>query len=171
MTGRQFYRSRTKFRQQLPGIMVTVILLIGCLVTVIISLNIRYSPPALDPGRKTGTPAPDEGYLYRMVESDFSYSFGIAANLYRQKDGSVNIYLYDPPENKVSLMCEISDAKDGTPYYKSGRIEPGNYIESLSPVGEFKNEARDITVKIYAFEPETFESAGSTELKMILQAW
>ena len=168
---RQIFESERDKRKRRNGLIVIAALLAVCVVAVIISLTVKYAPPALDSSRVKGAPTVDGSYLYKEVKSDFDYTLYMAANLYRQADGSVNIYLTNPPSNNVSLMCEITDLTTQEVYYKSGRIEPGEYIENLPADHEFDNTVHNVMVKVYAFEPDTYESAGTTELKLVLQPW
>lgn len=133
--------------------------------------TLKYHPPAGEINVAEGIPEVDEGYLYEEIESEYGYSFSIAANLYRQENGSCNVYFTNPSTNTVNLMCQIEDAHSGKLLYKSGVIQPGQYVENLSPSRNFKNEQRDIRVSVYAFAPDTWYSEGTTNLKMILQPW
>lgn len=130
-----------------------------------------YVPPARETNARMGTPTPDEHYLYSRLNTDFGYQVMLAANLYRQEDGSLNIYFTNTDANEVLLLCEIVAEDSGDTLYKSGLLKPGEYVESLSPCMDFPNEATKVLVKIYAFEPKTFYSAGSTVLNVTLQAW
>jgi len=168
---RQIYRSVMQNKKTVVMAAILFVILLLSLIVIVASRFIKYSPPEHDPKAVRGTPEVADGYLYREIATDYLYSFSMAANLYRQEDGSLNIYLTDPEQNDVSLMCEIRDAADDTLYYKSGRILPGEYVPSLKPVKDFENVAHDINVKIYAFEEDTYLSAGTTELKLVLQAW
>ena len=130
-----------------------------------------YAPPARESNAKMGTPTPDGHYLYSGLNTDFGYQVMLAANLYRQEDGSLNIYFTNTAANEVLLLCEIVAEDSGDTLYKSGLLKPGEYVESLSPCMDFPNEATMVLVKIYAFEPKTYYSAGSTVLNVTLQAW
>ncbi len=146
------------------------ILIITVLVA-IISQNLSYSPPEHDQACISGTPEVDDGYLYKEIDSHFGYSFSMAANLYRQEDGSVNIYLTNPKSNDIDILCEIYEKDSALLLYKSGRICPNEYLPSLVCKEEVENKYRDILVKIYAFKKDDFTSAGTTELNLALQPW
>ena len=168
---RQSYRSvmRKKSRIILTVILVAVLSL--SIVAIIASRLIKYKPPAHEAKAVSGEPEVSEDYLYKEVSSNFGYSFSMAANLYQRKDGSVNIFLTNPKTNEVSIRCEIKDRDTGILYYKSGLIQPGEYVKNLPPETNIPNEAHNADVIIQAFEPETCLSAGATNLKLVLQAW
>ena len=171
MTHRQVYRSVAADRRRRAETILIIILAALFTVLLIFGLHRLYSPPARDKTAQKGTPAVDESYLYKRVDSDFGYSFSLAANLYRQEDGSVKIYLTDPDMNSVDLVCEVHDSDTGDLLYKSGRISPGEYVETLSPAAEVDNAKRDITVSVYALNSDTYKSEGTTELNLVLQPW
>lgn len=168
---RQIYRSnmgRFRFR---VGLILLLLILIACIVAVVYSLVVRYIPPAHEKSAQNGIPVVKESYLYKTVTSDFGYSFSMAANLYQREDGSVSVFLTNPIENEVSLLCEIRDMETGQLYYKSGLLSPGEFVENLKPGSGFTNELHNVKVTVLAFEPETYLSAGTTELKLVLQPW
>lgn len=129
-----------------------------------------FSPPDHDKNAKEGTPTPDESYVYSSLTTEYGYGLAMAANLYQQEDGSVNIYFTNPAENEAYLRCQIIDSATSKVLYTSGYIMPGEYIESL-PKGKAKNQAYEVTVKIYAYTPKTFTSEGTCEITLTLQPW
>ena len=168
---RQVYRStmgRFRFR---AGLVLLLLILVACIVAAIYSLVVRYIPPAHEKNAQNGIPVVKESYLYESVASDFGYSFSLAANLYQREDGSVSVFLTNPIENDVSILCEIRDAETGQLYYKSGLLSPGEFVEKLKPGSKFANELHNVKVKILAYEPEKYLSAGTTELRLALQPW
>lgn len=171
MTHRQVYRSVSTDRKRRAQTILVIVLAVLFISLLIFGLHRLYSPPAHERTAEKGEPEVDEGYLYKRVDSDFGYSFSLAANLYRQEDGSLNIYFTDSTENSVDLLCEIHDTDTGELLYKSGRICPGEYVKTLSPVAEFDNAKRDITVSVFALNSDTYKSEGTTELKLVLQPW
>ena len=150
---------------------VAALLAVIALILLVAGIRKGYRPPSFDANTSQGTPSPDEGYLYDTVTTNFGYEFGIAANLYKQEDGSVNAFFTNPSSNTVNLVCEISSDESGDILYKTGAIRPGEYVASIPRLRTFANEAAAITVTIYAFEPETWYSAGTTSISTILQAW
>ena len=171
LTRRQTIHTGMGRGKRIAGGILFGLLLAACVAVIVMTLRIRYEPPALEEGAKTGVPIVDEGYLYMTLESNFGYAFQLAANLYRQEDGSVNIYLTNPAESPVHLLCEIQNAETKEVYYKSGRLEPGTYVETLQPQMEFENKMYDIDVLVYAFEADDFTSAGTTTMRMVLRPW
>lgn len=134
--------------------------------------SLKYRPPVHESNAIMGAPMPNESYLYSELTSQFNYTFGLAANLYRQADGSINLYLYNLPTNEGEMMVEICDREnEDMVYYRSGLLNPGEYVERLTPNIHFTNEMHEITIKVYSFEPETYRSNGTTLLDAVLQPW
>lgn len=167
----QSLRPHTGQQKTYIAIAVIALLLIVALVLLIIGHKRGYTPPEFDENAKVGVPSPDEGFLYDTVATDFGYQFRIAANLYQQEDATVKAFFTNPAENEVYLMCEITSEESGEVLYKSGALRPGEYVESISPCSKFANEAMNVVVKVYAFEPGTWYSAGTTSISAVLQAW
>ena len=171
MAGRQTYDSITVKKNNRRGGAVIAVIILAILAVVIYGINIKYRPPEHEAHATSGKPEVDESFLYRTIESDFGYSFAMAANLYRQEDGSVRIFLTNPSENDFYLMCEVYDMDTAELYYKSGLLSPGEYVDSLKPEGDFENVFHNISVKVYALDMEDYTSEGTTELNLALQPW
>ena len=168
---RQVYESQGDKRRRLTNLLSLLVILIAVLFIVLAGINKRYKPPKHEPNAVSGIPVVEEHYLYNKADTEFGYSFSMAANLYRQEDGSLNIYLTNPSANEVLLLCKIFDAENDTLYYESGYLEPGEYVENLPCATDFENVYHDVRVKIYAYHPATYTSEGTTELKIALQPW
>ncbi len=168
---RQVYTSAEDTIRILRSLIITGAVFVIAIVVGIVSSQLRYHPPEHDENAKSGLPIVEDSYLYREIETDFGYSFSMAANLYRQEDGSLNLYLTNPETNDVDLMCEINDMESGQLLYKSGRILPGEYLVNIPCAEEFENDYHDVSVRIYAFDREKFTSEGTTELSLALQPW
>ena len=168
---RQIYYPITDRRKRALGFAVLTFVLAGCLAVVLKTVLIEYKPPALEKESHKGSPQVEEKYLYREIETDFGYSFGIAANLFRLEDGSIDICFTNPASNTVSIRCEVTDAETGKLYFQSGRLEPGTYVMNLPALTEPDGVKHEVYAKIYAFLPKDYTSAGTTTLHLTLQPW
>lgn len=171
MVGRQRYDSITIKKSNRRGFIMILLVVVAAIAVGIFSANLRYKPPEHEKMAMSGEPTVDDSFLYKPLYSDFGYSFKIASNLYRQKDGSVFIYLTNPVDNDVYLMCEVYDMDTAELYYKSGLLSPGEYVERLKPQEEFENTFHNIQVKVYALNMDDYISEGTTELEFALQPW
>ncbi len=158
---------RKRRRVIFPLAAIITLLIISAIAYILVA---SFRPPEHDANAAIGTPVPDESYMYGSVTTEFGYGLSMAANLYQQEDGSVNIYFTNPIDNEAYLRCQILDSDSGKELYNTGYIKPGEYIESL-PKGKALSEAHDVIVRIYAYTPETFTSEGTCELTLKLQPW
>ncbi len=158
---------RNRRRIIIPIVAILTALIVAAITYILVA---SFSPPEHDKNAIVGVPNPDESYMYGSVTTEYGYGLSMAANLYQQEDGSVNVYFTNPEENEAYLRCQIIDSATSKVLYTSGYIKPGEYIESL-PKGKAKNQAYDVTVKIYAYTEETFTSEGTCELELVLQPW
>ena len=162
----------SKMERRRRRIMIPVGTLIALLAIslIIFCLFAKYTPPKHDEMAKQGNPVPAEHYLYGSVQTEYMYYVGMAANLYQQENGDVYLYFTNPITNNVYLRCDLVDQKTKKVLYKTGYIEPGEYIEYVNNP-KVSNKQYDVTVRVYAYEKDTFTSEGTTELVLKLQPW
>jgi len=123
-----------------------------------------YSPPPFEAKALEGIPNPPDDVSYGEINSG-SFLVGFAGIIQRNDDDSLQVYFVNPEENDVHLMCTIADDNGGE-LYKSGLLRPGEYLVNLEPITKNISGGRDnVTVEIYAFEPETYYSKGAIVLK------
>lgn len=132
---------------------------------------IHYKHPDFEKDAKQGIPTVDESFMYENVNSKFEYSFALAANTYQQEDGSCKVYFTNPETCPYYLQYEMVDSKTGAIYYKSGVLKPGQYVETLELKGRKILQSKEVDVVVYAYEQETWYSAGNTRMKLMLQPW
>ncbi len=129
-----------------------------------------YKPPAFEQNAVPGVPTPPENMAYSPVNAEGGFAFALAGNLYQQENGELCIYLTNPTDSGVWLMCEIESPHYGV-VYKSGVIKQGEYVERLAPLMEFPNEASKIELRVYGFNPDDWQSKGTVYLNTTLQPW
>lgn len=120
----------------------------------------EFMPPPFETEAQTGTPNPpaDAGYGEVDVEA---YRFSLAGMLY-ENSGSVDVWLTNPQDNPVWLKLRILDA-DGVVLGESGLLRPGEYVRAIKLSTHTELPAA-VTLKLMAYEPETYYSAGSVQL-------
>jgi hypothetical protein len=160
----------TVIRQVVIFAIIAVTVLLALAVMFVIKYEPPYQPPPFELNAVQGVPNPPENMGYSDVDAMGKFIFWLASTMYQQKDRSLCLYLTNPQENEVYIMCRIVDEKDKT-LYKSGLIRPGEYVERLYPIKKIKNKAVNIEVNIYAFDPENFQSVGTVTLDNILQPY
>jgi hypothetical protein len=129
----------------------------------------QYSPPPFEKNAVAGVPAPDSRYLYDTWSQPERFSFAAAQSLYRQHDGSLKLYLTNFEDSVAYLLCEIVNTSTQEVMYRSGLIRPGEYVESLQPSIDIKNEATEIQMRVYALSVEDYLSVGEVAFSKTLQ--
>lgn len=167
---KQVFVSRMELRRKRIFIPLCVIIALSALIAIIYCIFASYKPPKHEKDAVSGVPSPEESYLYGTVETEFGYKISMAANLYRQENGDVNIFFTNPESNNVYLVCEILDSESKKTLHKTGYIKPGEYITSISDK-RIQNISYKITVRVYAYDMNNFTSFGTTDLQLLLQPW
>ena len=161
------------------NIILAVLLCAGLMVNIMRTTTVRlpwsksiYIKPPLDKTATYGMPikSSTEPFSYSQGELGNGINFNMATTLYRQKDGSIIVYLTNPVNSSTYLLCEIKD-QNGRIVAKSGRVAPGKYVADLKPKSAWENEAMPITVFIYAMDLKEGYSLGSLEYETTLQPW
>ena len=124
-----------------------------------------FSPPPFDPAAQTGTPQVPESAGYGELDAK-AFRFSAAGELTVQ-DGSVDVWLTDPAENQVWLKVRILDEQDNI-LGESGLIRPGQYLRTVT-LDTVPQQTAAVTLKVMAYEPETYYSAGAAALRTVLQ--
>lgn len=143
-----------------------VLALIGMTAALILTGKSReFTPPPFDPAAQEGTPAvsPEAGYGEMDAKA---FCFSVAGELFPQ-NGRVDLWLTNPAENSVWLKVRILD-ESGAILGESGLIRPGEYVRSVNLHTQPQSSVK-VVLKIMAYEPETYYSAGSAVLNTSLQ--
>lgn len=124
-----------------------------------------FSPPPFDPEAHTGVPnVPENAGYGEMDAKEFCFS---AAGELAVQEGKTDVWLTNPEENTVWLKVRILDEK-GNILGESGLVRPGEYVRSVK-LDSLPKETVDVSLKIMAYEPETYYSAGSAVLNTTLK--
>lgn len=120
-----------------------------------------FTPPPFDAAAQTGTPAVPEGIGYAELDAKaFRFS---AAGVLTVHDGGAALWLTNPAGNSVWLKARILDGT-GTVLGETGLLRAGEYVRTV-PLDTVPAQTTDVTIKIMAYEPETYYSAGSVLLR------
>lgn len=119
-----------------------------------------FQPPDFDGNACRGEPQvpPELGWCELDAQV---YRVSVCGNLIPQGN-SVDIWLTNPEENDVWLKLRVLDI-NGEILGETGLITPGQYIQRVFL--DFVPETdTPVILKIMAYEPETYYSAGSISL-------
>ena len=76
--------------------------------------------------------------------------------------GAADVYFTNSSEQEVWLKLRVLD-EDGNIIGETGLIKPGEYVKSVS-IDKDISDGSTIKLKIMAYEPETYYSAGAVTL-------
>ena len=125
-----------------------------------------FTPPLFDAAAQTGTPAVPENIGYAELDARaFRFS---AAGVLAVHDGCAALWLTNPAGSSVWLKARILDGT-GAVLGETGLLRAGEYVRAV-PLDAVPAQTVDVTVKIMAYEPETYYSAGSVLLRTQLHA-
>ena len=117
----------------------------------------EFTPPPFDSAVVVGTPTVPDGLGYNELDCQV-YKVSLCGKL--KADG--NIYLTNPESNEVWLKVRVLDEK-GNILGETGLVRPGEYVQTVE-LTTIPKSGTPITLKIMAYEPDTYYSAGAASL-------
>lgn len=120
----------------------------------------KFVPPPFDTAAQTGTPEVPEDLGWDELDAQ-SYKFSVCG-VFALENGKADVWLTNPEENEVWLKVRVLDM-DGNTLGETGLIRPGEYVRSVTLQPEPK-AGDNIQLKIMAYEPDTYYSAGTVSL-------
>lgn len=125
-----------------------------------------FTHPDFDAAAVSGAPQVDQRYGYSTLQVEEGYSVmlcGVPAN-----DGStVEFFLTNPEDNKVWLRAEVR-GEDGELIGSTGVLRQGEYLPSITLTQPLTQRETLVTVRIVAYEPDTWQSRGNVNLNLTL---
>lgn len=119
-----------------------------------------FTPPPFDTAAVVGVPAVPDGLGWQELDAK-AYTVGVCGKFVT--DGNTaDVWLYNPDSNSVWLKVRVLDGK-GNILGETGLIRPGEYVQSVA-LDTVPKSGTAITLKLMAYEPETYHSAGAVEL-------
>lgn len=122
--------------------------------------------PDFDAAAISGAPTVDERYGYSTLQVDEDYSVmlcGVPAN-----DGeTVQLFLTNPADNGVWFRAEVIDG-DGAVIGSTGVLRQGEYLPAITLSRPLTEQQTSVTIRIVAYEPDTWQSRGNVNLTLTL---
>lgn len=112
-----------------------------------------FTPPPFETGAQAGIPEAD-GYQELDVGV---FRVGLCGEV-KAAEGMAEVWFANPPDNSVWLRLRILD-ENGVLLGQTGVLRPGEYIRLL-PLQETV-PGMAVVLKIMAYEPDTYHSAGA----------
>ena len=147
---------------------VCIVAVVAMLIVLFVPRMGTFTPPPFDEGAQSGVPDPEalDGLGYSPAPSDgMPFSTALCGFLV-EKDGKADVYFTNFSDNAVWMKLRITDL-DGNILGETGLIKPGEYVRSIEITGKY-TAGEQICLKIMAYEPETYYSAGSANLNTVI---
>ena len=119
-----------------------------------------FTPPPFALDAQSGVPQAPENLGWSMLDARV-YRVGICGEV-RIQDGSADLWLTNPEDNNLWLKLRVLDEK-GNVLAETGLIRPGEYLQTVD-FTQMPSPGEKIQLKIMAYEPQTYYSAGSVVL-------
>ncbi len=124
-----------------------------------------FVPPAFETEAVTGTPAGMDDSWMPIYQEGMPYSAHVCGRVILT-DGAADLYFTNDPENTVWMKLRITD-EAGSILAETGLLKPGQYLKRI-PFDTAPKAGTRIRMKIMAYEPETFYSAGAVTLNTVI---
>ncbi len=122
----------------------------------------EFTPPPFEAAAVSGVPTVDENLGYSEIYRDgMGFSAWACGNV-TMNGKNARVYFTNPDDNTVWLKVRIMDTA-GNILGESGILKPGEYAEHVTLESELAAGTK-ISVKIMAYEAETYHSEGAVVL-------
>lgn len=119
-----------------------------------------FTPPPFDPEALLGVPDVPAELGYGQLDAQvFQVSL---CGVLKPENSKLDIWLTNPAENSVWLKLRLLD-RQGNVLGETGLLRPGEYVRQLTLTATPEPGAQ-VVMKLMAYEPETYHSAGSATL-------
>lgn len=141
-----------------------IVSLVGMVLALRTERKPAYTPPPFDASAVDGTPEVPQELKWQELNTS-AYTFSLCS-VFSPADGAVDIWLTNPQDSGVWMKLRVLD-EQGNMLGETGLIKPGQYVQSVALTGECQ-EGDAIKLKLMAYEPETYYSAGAVSLEAVV---
>lgn len=125
----------------------------------------KFAIPEFDENVVDGYPEIDVDLNhFQAVSIDDGYTVSMCGKPSIDEDYRIYLYFTSPSDNVVWLRYIIYD-NNGKELGESGVIKPGQYLK-FSKLKRKLEEGETVIVKVISYEPETYYSHGSANIKI-----
>lgn len=163
---KNIYTCQTRKKQRNRHVMfyipvITLLLIFSILIRKATTTN-HFTPPEFDSQAVSGTPSTEEALGFQYLDISEKCTIGICGSPYIQ-DNELFLYFTNPVENDVWIMTLFMEGENIIG--KSGVLKPGEFVVSI-PINQDIHavDLSTVSMKIIAYEPETYQSRGSITL-------
>lgn len=150
----------------LIGMTVLCVLSVGVMLFALNRPQAGFVPPPFEENAVEGVPQ-DVAEEFRYSSLDDGVYTVALCGVPTADEQEVTLYFTDPAENDVWLKVRIY-TEQGIMLGESGLLKPGQYVENVR-LNETLAEPISVLLKVMAYEPDTYQSAGAVTLRTELK--
>lgn len=124
-----------------------------------------FTPPPFEEAAVTGTPKVSEELGWQELDAQ-AFQVSVCGKVVLEGN-QADVWLTNPESNTVWLKLRILDA-DGAVLGETGLIRPGEYVQSVT-FDTVPASGATISMKVMAYEPETYHSGGAVTLNTTVE--
>lgn len=128
-----------------------------------------FTPPPFEEEAVSGEPEVPEGLGYSPLDIPGAYRVSLCGKVV-EEDGRGDVWLTNHAENTVWMKVRVLDSQ-GNILGETGLLKPREYVQSVDLTGADVSleDGMELQLKIMAYEPDTYHSAGSVVLNTTLE--
>ena len=129
----------------------------------------EFIPPPFEQEAVSGEPEVPEDLGYSPLDIPGAYRVSLCGKAV-EEDGRADVWFTSHAENTVWMKLRVLDAQ-GNILGETGLLKPGEYVKSVDLTGTDASleDGMELQLKIMAYEPDTYHSAGSAVLNTTLE--
>ncbi len=125
----------------------------------------QFVAPEFDSAAVAGTPTDADDSWTPIYKEGMEFSAHVCGRVI-VNDNAADIYFTNDEGNDVWMKLRIIDT-EGNILGETGLIKPGEYVRSVT-FDTVPSSGTEIKMKIMAYEPETYYSAGAVSLNTVI---
>lgn len=157
-----------KSRRSVFGMAVLCTLSVAVMLFALNRPQAGFVPPPFEENAVDGVPQ-DVAEEFRYASLDAGAYTVVLCGMPTMEETEATLYFTDPAENDVWLKVRIYTEK-GAMLGESGLLKPGQYVENIH-LNKAILKTTPVLLKVMAYEPDTYRSAGAVTLRTALNVW
>ncbi len=156
-------------KMMIIALAVCLVAVAGMIVALCLTGGEREAPqfvaPPFDSGAVQGIPTGAGDSWMPIYKEGMSFSAHVCGRVVI-KDAAADLYFTNDAGNECWMKLRITD-EEGNILGETGLLKPGEYVKSIS-FQSVPTAGTKIKMKIMAYEPETYYSAGAVTLNTVV---
>ncbi len=157
---------KRKINRLIPALLIVCIAALAVMIFALtrgITEPSAFSPPPFESAAQSGTPEVTNTSWTKIYQDGMSFSAHVCGEA-TFKEGSADLFFTNDAENNVWLKLRITD-ENGNVLGETGLLKPNEYVKSVA-LNTIPAVGTKIRLKMMAYEPETYYSAGSVSVNI-----